>query len=194
MLLRFLTSLFLAVQHAVLLLSLLLAPGCCEACETDLGKHLYCRVCLADNSHRMSAVLFSELVWLKTPALTIRTDLFCSTAYRMSPNVFEIQLVEKSRSTSVLDISLILIGFWWVIICAVKKCCSFLVFMCTFPMEVCQWQAQTNVTLSAILFPLPELNYTRFIKLCMHRVTLTAPVWLSASAENLCESLLLRTE
>lgn len=76
-------------------------------CETDLGKHLWCRLCLTDNSHRMSTVPFLELVWLKTLPLTVLADFFCSTIYRSSPNIFEILLVEESSSASVLCISLI---------------------------------------------------------------------------------------
>lgn len=50
------------------------------------------------------------------------------------------------------------------------------------------------MALLAVLFLPTELYYARIIELYGHRVALTAPVWLSASAENLCESLLLRTE
>lgn len=59
---------------------------------------------------------------------------------------------------------------------------------------VCQGQTEANVTLLAVVFLSTELYYTGIIELYGHRVKLTAPVWLSASAENLCESLLLRTE
>lgn len=132
-LLRFLTSLCLAVH---LLLSLLLASGCCEASwERPWETSLCCRVCLTGNSHRMRTVLFLELMCLKDLLWPSLLTCFVAQPVGALQNFLKYSWLRRATLLHYL-ISVWCqhgVGVWWEIICAVKKGCSFLVFMCVFP-------------------------------------------------------------
>lgn len=93
-------------------------------CEINLRKHLCCRVCPADWAQCgfQSLCDWKHLLW---PSL-----LTCFVAQPIGA----LQIIVKYswvRKATLLQY--LVSGFQWGIICAVKKCCSFLLFMCVFP-------------------------------------------------------------